>query len=54
MNTFLLAAANLAETDYTGFTFFIGTMAMMAATQQGMAGHAHGYPGQGAMGGAGV
>ena len=32
MNTFLLAAANLAETDYTGFTFFIGTMAMMAAT----------------------
>ena len=32
MNTLLLAAANLAETDYTGFTFFIGTMAMMAAT----------------------
>ena len=32
MNTLLLAAANLGETDYTGFTFFIGTMAMMAAT----------------------
>ena len=32
MNTLLLAAANLAETDYVGFTFFIGTMAMMAAT----------------------
>ena len=32
MNTLLLAAGNLAETDYVGFTFFIGTMAMMAAT----------------------
>ena len=32
MNTLLLAAANLTETDYVGFTFFIGTMAMMAAT----------------------
>jgi len=32
MDTLLLAASNLGTEDYTGFTFFIGTMAMMAAT----------------------
>ena len=32
MNNLLLAASNLGTEDYTGFTFFIGTMAMMAAT----------------------
>ena len=32
MNNLYLAAASLGETDYVGFTFFIGTMAMMAAT----------------------
>merc|ERR1711975_113555 len=32
MNNLYLATAALGETDYVGFTFFIGTMAMMAAT----------------------
>ena len=32
MNNLFLAAGNLGATDYVGFTFFIGTMAMMAAT----------------------
>jgi sensory rhodopsin len=32
MNSVLLAVQQLASDDYTGFTFFVGTMAMMAAS----------------------
>jgi bacteriorhodopsin len=32
MNSVLLAVQRLAADDYTGFTFFVGTMAMMAAS----------------------
>ena len=32
MNSVLLAVQQLAVDDYTGFTFFVGTMAMMAAS----------------------